>query len=432
MRAKTLSVPPTSERPNMFDRLFRYAAVVARHRNGPHALERERFLQQCAEQGYSASMLRKLAWQLLVVASTIAIDRDAVSAEEIACAAARPAQLLRRMKRHRRHNPSSTRQLFVNVASKWLAFLGLLRHEQPQFTELTAQLDAFGRYMRDERGLSAVTVRTRLERVNWFFSALPEHRRSLGAISIADVDEFLGSKGRAGWTRASISALASSLRSFFRFAQDRRWYVADIASSIEGPRIFAQERLPRGASWEDVQRLLAHSSGSSAGDVRDHAILVLLALYGLRAGEVSALRLDDIDWERDLLLVNRPKQRCAQRYPWVPTAGDAVLRYLREARPHCARRQLFLTMKVPHRPLSSQSVTAVAHKWLTSIDAAVARRGAHTLRHACAAHLLASGFSFKQIGDQLGHRSANSTFTYAKVDLAGLRKVAELDMGALL
>ena len=159
---------------------------------------------------------------------------------------------------------------------------------------------------------------------------------------------------------------------------------------------------------------------------------MLLALYGLRAGEVSGLRLDDIDWDRERLLLTRPKQRRAQQYPWLPLVGDAVLRYLREVRPRCSHRALFLTLKAPHRPLSSQSVSAVARAWMTSIDAQAPSRGAHCLRHACAAHLLATGFSFKQIGDHLGHRGANSTFAYAKVDLVGLRQVAELDMGALL
>jgi site-specific recombinase XerD len=416
---------------NVFDRLFSRPAAIARHRNGPHASARERFLGQCMDEGYSPSMLRKIAWQLLVVASTIDLRRRTVSVGEIARAATRPVRFIHHRDSDGADSPHQTRQLFVSVATKWLGSLGRLVPERANGTAVAPLVDEFGRYMRDERGLSPVTIRTRCERVNSFLTSLPRHR-SMRAISVHDVDEFLGAKGALGWTRASIDALAASLRSFFRYAQDRQWCTVDIAASIKGPRIFAQEGLPRGASWQDVQRLLADSGGGSAGDIRDHAILMLLALYGLRAGEVSALRLDDIDWEREVLSVRRPKQRCAQQYPWLPSVGDAVLRYLREVRPRCACRELFLTMKAPHRPLSSQSVSAVARAWLTSIDATVARRGAHSLRHACAAHLLARGFTFKQIGDHLGHRSANSTFTYAKVDLAGLRQVAELDMGALL
>jgi integrase len=124
--------------------------------------------------------------------------------------------------------------------------------------------------------------------------------------------------------------------SFFLYAQGQRWCTVDIAASVRGPRLFAHEGLPRGDCWQDVQRLLADSSGSSAGDIRDRAILTLLALYRLRAGEVSALRLDDIDWDLERLSLTRPKQRRAQQYPWLPSVGDAVLRYLREVRPPLA------------------------------------------------------------------------------------------------
>ena len=415
----------------MFDSLFTRQAVVARHLNAPHASDRAQFLVQCMDEGYSRSMLRKISWQLLVIATTIDLRDCTVSVGEIARAARRPI----RVNRHRDTSgasPPGTQQLFVSVATKWLRFLGRLEAEPANETAFSSFVGEFERHMRDERGLSPATIRTRCERVNWFLKSLPRQRSSVQAITIDDVDRFLASMGAAGWTRASLDVLAASLRSFFRYAQGRRWCPVDIASSVRGPRLFAQEGLPRGASWQDVQRLLADSSGGSAGDIRDHAILMLLALYGLRAGEVSGLRLDDIDWDRERLLLTRPKQRRAQQYPWLPLVGDAVLRYLREVRPRCSHRALFLTLKAPHRPLSSQSVSAVARAWMTSIDAQAPSRGAHCLRHACAAHLLATGFSFKQIGDHLGHRGANSTFAYAKVDLVGLRQVAELDMGALL
>ena len=415
----------------MFDCLFSRQAVVARHRNAPHATDRECFLTQCMDEGYSLSMLRKISWQLLVIASTVDLRNRTLTVDEIAHAASRPIRVIR----HRDASgasPPDTQKLFVNVATKWLCFLGRLEPEPSHVTPFTGFVREFERHMGDVRGLSPSTIRTRSERVRWFLASLPRHRNSVDEITIDDVDRFLASKGAAGWSRASIDALAAGLRSFFLYAQGRRWCTVDIAASVRGPRLFAHEGLPRGASWQDVQRLLADSSSSSAGDIRDHAILMLLALYGLRAGEVSALRLDDIDWDLERLSLTRPKQRCAQQYPWLPSVGVAVLRYLRDCRPRCAHRELFLTMKAPHRPLSSQSVSAVARAWMTSIDAKAPSRGAHCLRHACAAHLLATGFSFKQIGDHLGHRSANSTFAYAKVDLVGLRQVAELDMGELL
>ena len=120
------------------------------------------------------------------------------------------------------------------------------------------------------------------------------------------------------------------------------------------------------------------------------------------------------------------------RYPLLPAVGEAILRYLREVRPHCDDRTLFLTLGAPIRPLSAPSITPVAHAHLSRLGLTLSPGGAHCLRHACASHLLASGFSLKQIGDHLGHRSTNSTLSYTKVDLTGLRQVAELDLGELL
>ena len=131
-------------------------------------------------------------------------------------------------------------------------------------------------------------------------------------------------------------------------------------------------------------------------------------------------------------MVLRPKQRRIQYYPLVPPVGEAILHYLREVRPRCAHRSLFLAMSAPIRPLSATSVTPIVRWRLKALGVDLPRRGAHSLRHACASHLLASGFSLKEIGDHLGHRAANSTLAYTKVDLDGLRQVAELDLEGLL
>jgi integrase len=198
------------------------------------------------------------------------------------------------------------------------------------------------------------------------------------------------------------------------------------------PRLYRREGLPEGPQWEDVQRLLASTRGDRPAEIRDHAILLLLAVYGLRRGEVASLTLDDLDWVGERIHVPRPKQRRAQCYPLLPAVGEALLRYLRTVRPRCSHRALFLTLNAPLRPLSAPSITPIAHTRLSALGVTVAPRGAHCLRHACASHLLAAGFSLKQIGDHLGHRAATSTLSYTKVDLAGLRQVAEFDLGRLL
>lgn len=414
----------------MIEDLFKRPTVLARYREGPLAEAREEFLKHCANEGYSRSMLRKIAWVLLAVAHGIDIGHGNMSTQDIERVVDSRVRFSRRPIRAK--ESLWTRQMFIHFATEWLRRLGCLQQTPSTQNAFAAKIDAFVSHMRDERGLSPVTISTRCERLTWFFDGLCPPRETLAAITVADVDAFIESKGKQGWTRASLAALAGSLRSFFSFAEAHGWCAQGITAVIESPRLYAREGIPEGPGWDDVQRLLASTSGDRPADIRDHAILMLLAVYGLRRGEVAGLRLDDLDWEGELIHIERPKQRRAQRYPLLPAVGEAILRYLREVRPRCGERTLFLTLGAPIRPLSAPSITPVAHAHLSRLGLTLSPRGAHCLRHACASHLLASGFSLKQIGDHLGHRSANSTLSYTKVDLIGLRQVAELDLGELL
>jgi len=189
--------------------------------------------------------------------------------------------------------------------------------------------------------------------------------------------------------------------------------------------------LPVGPSWEDVQRLLAATSGDSPSEIRDRAILLLLAVYGLRSAELRGLQLEDLHWEQELLSITRPKQRKKQLYPLSESVGEAILRYLKEVRPRARYREVFLTVQAPIQPLSASGLWHVVGRRLRALGASVRQFGPHSLRHACATRLLAQDFSMKEIGDHLGHQSPETTRVYAKVDLAGLRRVADFDLGGL-
>lgn len=413
----------------MFETLFKRPTAVARHREGPWADARKRFLEACAQQGYSRSMLMKIAWVLLAVAHRIDIDHGKLTAYDIEVA------VDARMRFVRRSQPTKkapwSRQLFVHY-KRMATQPGLPRGAFSNAVRVRPGDRGLHSLHARRRGLSPVTITTRCDRLSWFFAALRPPRASISVITIDDVDAFIEAKHRQGWSRTSLAALAGDLRSFFRYAEAQHWFGSGMAAAIDTPRLYMREGIPEGPQWNDVQRLLAATGGDRASDIRDHAILLLLALYGLRRGEVAALRLDDLDWEGESIYVWRPKQRRMQRYPLLPVLGAAILRYLREVRPQCEHRALFLALGAPLRPLSAASITAVAHARLSALEVSVSPRGSHCLRHACARHLLACGFSLKQIGDHLGHRSANATLNYTKVDLTGLREVAEFDLGWLL
>jgi len=139
-----------------------------------------------------------------------------------------------------------------------------------------------------------------------------------------------------------------------------------------------------------------------------------------------------LDWEKEVIHLTRPKPRRRQSYPFPYTVGEAILRYLKQVRPRTSRREVFLTVKAPFRALSSGSLYDIVSDRLRVLSVSLPHYGPHSLRHACATRLLAEGLSMKEIGDHLGHRKADTTRVYAKVDIAGLRQVADFDLGGLL
>jgi integrase len=232
--------------------------------------------------------------------------------------------------------------------------------------------------------------------------------------------------------RMSIRTYAAYLRAFFRYAEARGWCRAGLAAGIMAPCIYAQETIPSGPSREDVQRLLATTERGRPCDIRDRALLLLLIVYGFRSSEVLQLRLDDLDWEGELIHLRRPKQRRTQVFPLSRTVGDAILRYLKEVRPRTSHREVFLALNAPLRPLRGPALNQAVAWRLRSLGVSLRHYGPHALRHTCATHLLDKGHSMKEIGDYLGHARPESTLVYAKVNLVGLRTVADFDLEGLL
>jgi len=177
---------------------------------------------------------------------------------------------------------------------------------------------------------------------------------------------------------------------------------------------------------------LASTHTDQPGDIRNRALLWLFAVYGLRSGEVARLRLSDLDWPRQILRVRRSKSNRVDEYPLTQAASQVLWRYVREVRPAGAREELFLSLPAPFRPLSNGALYDLVQRRFRRLDIRSPQRGPHSLRHAGATYLLNRGLTLKQVGDHLGHRHWGSTQVYAKGDLAGLREVADFDLGGLV
>jgi site-specific recombinase XerD len=322
---------------------------------------------------------------------------------------------------------------FISEAKKWLHFLGRLRMPEVQRHPYTHMIEEYIDHMARERGLAQDTIRIRCWHLEQFLNRFWKQHRPFNQITIADIDAAIARKGNQdGYSRTSIKSYATALRAFFRYAEQRGWCNPGMATAIMSPRLYADESLPKGPSWRDVHRLIASTEGDLPKDIRDRAIIMLFAVYGMRVGEVRALRLEDLNWENELIYITRPKLRRRQPYPLSHTVGEAILRYLREVRPRSTYREVFLTLRAPLKPIGSGVLYDIVSDRLRALEVPLRHYGPHSLRHACATRLLTEGLSMKEIGDHLGHRKIDTTRVYAKVDIAGLRQVADFELGGVL
>jgi integrase/recombinase XerD len=299
----------------VFNRLFVRSDALNRQLLAPLADERRNYLAKCAEQGMSHKTLRSKARILISIANHLKSAyrlQEQITRQQIGQAASRWA-------RKKRSSPSKRLEdKFVSEAVAWLSFLGRLQTQAKSARAYDQMLIEFREFMEKDRGLSQVTVEHRCHSVRPFLDHLLTEQRSLDMISVADIDALLAQKvNEHHYARVSVRGYASSLRSFFRYAEMRGWCGGGIAASIMAPRVFQQEALPSGPGWDVVQEILDATSGDEPTMIRDHAILMVLAVYGVRSREVTRLRLDDIDWQKERIVFHPCK---ARRQPLVSAA----------------------------------------------------------------------------------------------------------------
>jgi integrase/recombinase XerD len=401
----------------MFEQLFKRRAAVISHRSAPFAAERQFYLKHLLDEGRSRKTLRNIAHLLFAVAHHLRLDGPEITLLAIEAAAEGWAKTTLRSARCRH---VGERQ-FVYHAAGLLRVLGRLRESRPEVA-YAARLEAFLRFQRDERCLSPSTLHHYEKCVGAFLNWIDQQSRPLEETTLEDISRYFQSLTERKLKRTSIALHVAKLRNFFRYADSKRWCRAGL-TALDAPRIYRLEGLPRGPAWSDVQRLLADCTGDSPSEIRDRAMLLVIAVYGVRSGEVRHLLFEDIDWEREIIRIRRPKQRKSQHYPLVREVGAAILRYLREVRPKCKLREIFLTQVQPYRTLTATGFGTMVRKRLQRLGLVLPCYGPHALRHSCATHLLAEGVSLKEIADHLGHVSLAATQMYAKVDLTALREV---------
>lgn len=290
-------------------------------------------------------------------------------------------------------------------------------------TEL--ELERFTEHLESVRGLEASTVAHHCAYLQRFlqFLGYEEAREALEVITPRDVERFIKSL-EGSLNRYSLQHVIGYVRAFLRFEYETGTLSKPLHTMIDTPRIYRLERLPCHLPWETVRQLLHSIDRSDFSGLRDHAMLYLMAGYGLRSCEVVSLTLDDIDWRKSTLRIAQRKTRNQLSLPLTDAAGEVLIGYLKKRKQDLPYRELFLRVRAPSGTLKPTGVVEAFQHRVRRSGLTIAYQGPHCLRHSYAVHLLRQGASVKAIGDLLGHRDAESTCIYLRLATEDLRLVA--------
>jgi site-specific recombinase XerD len=290
---------------------------------------------------------------------------------------------------------------------------------------LAAILDRYEKHLRSERGLTTATIINYLPFARKFLSdRFGEGPFLLKVVRPRDISGFILRHARTMSCRRA-QLMTTVFRSFFRFLFQRGELQVDLAPSIPTVADWRLSTLPRYITAEEVIRVLGSCDRHTATGRRDYALLLLLARLGLRAGEIVAMQLEDIDWRSGEILV-RGKGLLYDRMPLPVDVGQALAVYLRHDRPSSKTRRVFVCRKAPQRGFSGPStVSTIVRRALDRAGLHPGFKGAHLLRHSLATSMIRSGASMSEIGEILRHRSPSTTEIYAKLDFEGLRSLAQ-------
>jgi integrase/recombinase XerD len=289
-------------------------------------------------------------------------------------------------------------------------------------TPVDVLLGEYRDYLLGERGLVAGTVGNYLDVAGLFLGALPEHLAAdLGRLSGEQVIEFVLRECRVRSVESSRT-LVCGLRSLLRFLFAKGFIERSLAEAV--PTVARRRQvLPKGLDAQTVSALLASCDRRTTVGRRDYAILLLLVRLGLRACEVAALTLDDLDWRAGELQIRATKGRRVDRLPLPDDVGKALAGYLRRGRPQDESRAVFLSVRAPRAGLSANGIKQVVRH--ACKRAGVSECGAHRLRHTAASELLRAGAPLAEIAQLLRHRDVATTAIYASVDRAALVTLAK-------
>jgi len=403
----------------VINQLFTFASTIERLRQGPLSEYLDAYAAAVAEQGYARQSIGR---QIVAIADFSRwlkikhIDIGGLDDQVMD----RFLRFRRRQQRIGRGDPKALDRMLSMLRQK-----GIVKPRQPAVADARSNVAAeFRCYLLQELGRSPSTATNYVPFIDQFLMERYQDRTpNLALLRASDVTGFvIRHVHQLSPVRAGI--MVTALRSFFRYLLHRGAIATDLAGCVPAVPNWSLSTLPRFLPAAAVEKLLKRCDRKTAVGRRNHAILLLLARLGVRAGEVIKLSLDDIDWDLGQITIHGKGGRSAQ-LPLPTDVGTAVAAYLRRDRPPSASRRLFLRHRAPLTGFANPStLSSIVRRALQQAGIESAHMGAHVLRHSLATSMLRNGGSLDEIGELLRHQSPNTTAIYAKVDVAALHTLA--------
>jgi len=287
-------------------------------------------------------------------------------------------------------------------------------------------IDGYRQHLERVRGLAVSTIWRHADLARDFlrFLGYDDDLQRLARIQVVDLERFIAEvSARVG--RITMQKVIAIMRSFLRFLSVSGRAPAGLDQWLESPRYHRDQHLVRALPWDKVLSVLRVIDLSTLKGRRDYAMLLLIATYGLRRGEVASLTLDDIQWRAGVIRVPRPKVGIPLAVPLTDEVATGLLAYLHDRAAESETRQLFLRVRAPQGPILPSAIGDVFDFWAARAGVRMPGLGGpHALRHGVAMNLLRRGTSLKAIGDLLGHRNVESTGIYLRLQIDDLRDVA--------
>jgi len=329
--------------------------------------------------------------------------------------------------RYQQYRPRRDDRCTLNRFVALLREKGIVRDPIPTtiHTPLQQIADDFKRYLAQERGLS---LAAQVNYLPFVLKFLHEHfgpgSFRFTRLCARDVIRFVQQHApHLGPKRAGL--MGTALRVFLRYLQLRGEIAINLASCVPSVANWQLSTLPKFLRPRQVQCVLDHCDRQTPQGQRDYAILLLLARLGVRACEVVALTLDDINWNAAELTVQGKGTRRA-KLPLPHDVGEALARYLKQGRPSCSSRRVFIRLRAPLQGFANSiAISTLVARALKRAGVESPCTGAHLFRHTLATQMLHQGASLEEISQLLRHRSFNTTTLYAKVHLTALRPLAQ-------